>query len=110
MVGRGCDSHTGRVPGEGRWERDTWRVTRSGHEPRRRTDAIYVADPVTGAQAELHQVQPYAAQKAYRCPGCNQEIAAGTAHVVVVPLSEPAGRRHWHSPCWEHRHTRRPGR
>ena len=57
-----------------------------------------------------------AAVKTYRCPGCDQEIRPGTAHVVVWPAYTPglAERRHWHRPCWEGRLTRhargRPGR
>jgi hypothetical protein len=57
-----------------------------------------------------------AATKTYRCPGCDQEIRPGTAHVVVWPAYTPglAERRHWHSPCWQgrlHRHVRsRPSR
>jgi len=57
-----------------------------------------------------------AATKTYRCPGCDQEIRPGTAHIVVWPAYTPglAERRHWHSPCWRgrlHRHVRaRPGR
>lgn len=59
---------------------------------------------------ELRRVQPYEAVKPYLCPGCNQVIAAGIGHLVVVPVDEPDLRRHWHSPCWEHRARRRPGR
>jgi hypothetical protein len=59
---------------------------------------------------EVRRVQPYQAVKTYRCPGCNQDIAAGTGHVVVVPLETPDLRRHWHSPCWVNRARRRPGR
>ena len=59
---------------------------------------------------EVRRVQPYQAAKSYRCPGCNHEIPAGTGHVVVVPAEAPDLRRHWHSPCWEHRGRRRPGR
>ncbi len=59
---------------------------------------------------EVRRIQPYLALKPYACPGCNQEIASGTGHVVVVPLEAPDLRRHWHHPCWAHRSTRRPGR
>lgn len=56
-------------------------------------------------------VRPVAAgAKAYRCPGCDQEIAPGVGHVVAWP-AEGGGledRRHWHRPCWEHRHDRLP--
>ncbi|HET7488984.1 MAG TPA: hypothetical protein VFJ85_13725 [Acidimicrobiales bacterium] len=59
---------------------------------------------------EVRRVQPYQAVKEYLCPGCNQAIAAGTGHLVVVPLDAPDLRRHWHTPCWDNRHRRRPGR
>jgi hypothetical protein len=50
-----------------------------------------------------------AATKTYRCPGCDQEIPAGTAHVVVWPAftSGVTDRRHWHRVCWERRLQRR---
>lgn len=56
-------------------------------------------------------------EKPYRCPGCDQLIAAGTAHVVVWAsegiLGEEAAiadRRHWHSSCWQERDRRGPAR
>jgi hypothetical protein len=60
--------------------------------------------------AEVRTIQPYAATKSYRCPGCNQEIAPGVAHLVVVPLAAAEERRHWHISCFERRSGRRPGR
>jgi hypothetical protein len=48
--------------------------------------------------------------KAYRCPGCDQEIPAGTPHVVAWLADDTLGvedRRHWHTPCWQHRLRRR---
>lgn len=50
---------------------------------------------------EVRHVQPYQAEKMYRCPGCNQEIPPGTGHEVVVPVHAPEDRRHWHTPCWK---------
>ncbi len=64
----------------------------------------------TDEQLEVRRIQPYQATKAYRCPGCNQEIPVGAGHLVVVPLEAPDLRRHWHAPCWEHRSRRHPGR
>lgn len=61
----------------------------------------FVEDPLTGRLAELRRIQPYQARKEYVCPGCNQEIRAGTGHVVLVPMGEAALRRHWHNPCLE---------
>ncbi|MCU1489954.1 MAG: hypothetical protein JWM85_1359 [Acidimicrobiaceae bacterium] len=82
-----------------------------GSEPAgRRKRGNFVEDPTTGTAAELRRIQPYQATKAYRCPGCNQEIAVGTGHVVVVPLTDPTGRRHWHLGCWERRERLRPRR
>ena len=47
----------------------------------------------------------------YLCPGCNQDVAPGVGHLVVVPELAPEDRRHWHHPCWEHRDAAgRPGR
>jgi hypothetical protein len=51
-----------------------------------------------------------AAQKEYRCPGCDHEIRPGTGHVVAW-RDDPAGvdeRRHWHSGCWRSRASRGP--
>jgi hypothetical protein len=50
----------------------------------------------------VRRVPGAAATKTYRCPGCDQEITPGTAHVVAWPAHTPgpAERRHWHSPCW----------
>lgn len=62
-----------------------------------------------------YEVRPVAgawALKEYRCPGCDHEIRSGAAHVVVwrVGFGELGieDRRHWHSPCWKSRATRRP--
>ncbi len=53
-----------------------------------------------------------AATKTYRCPGCDQEIPAGVAHLVVWPADERGDltdRRHWHTGCWRARDRRAPG-
>ncbi|KAB2345979.1 ATP/GTP-binding protein [Actinomadura rudentiformis] len=51
------------------------------------------------------------AVKAYRCPGCDQEIPPGVGHLVVWPADGRGGaddRRHWHRPCWNARGRRTP--
>jgi hypothetical protein len=58
---------------------------------------------------QLRRVQPFEATKPYQCPGCNGRIEPGTGHVVAVPREAPDLRRHWHHPCWDRRHHRRPG-
>ncbi|WJZ02382.1 hypothetical protein [Corynebacterium freiburgense] len=44
-----------------------------------------------------------AAKKFYVCPGCNQNIPPGVAHIVAWPEHHADDRRHWHSPCWDRR-------
>jgi hypothetical protein len=58
----------------------------------------------------VRQVPGAAATKTYRCPGCDQELRPGTAHVVVWPADSKGAedRRHWHNACWQRR-PRRPG-
>ncbi|AEI12945.1 hypothetical protein [Cellulomonas gilvus] len=51
----------------------------------------------------------------YRCPGCDQLVPAGTAHVVAwradAWYGEPVeDRRHWHASCWDARGRRAPTR
>lgn len=55
-------------------------------------------------------VQPEAARKAYRCPGCDLAIEPGTFHLVVIPEDQPDLRRHWHHGCWHKEMRRRRGR
>jgi hypothetical protein len=64
-------------------------------------DGEWVVRPVPGA----------AAAKAYRCPGCDQELHPGVAHLVVWPAHAGVSeRRHWHTVCWQRRLQRRPSR
>jgi hypothetical protein len=52
-----------------------------------------------------------AAAKTYRCPGCDQEVPPGVAHVVAWPADGgggPQDRRHWHTGCWRARDRRTP--
>ncbi len=59
-----------------------------------------------GPRGESYTVRSVrGAEKEYRCPGCNQLIAAGTPHVVAWPNEPFLGggleeRRHWHTACW----------
>ncbi len=58
---------------------------------------------------EVRHVQPYQAEKTYRCPGCDHEIRPGEGHKVVIPHDSPEDRRHWHTGCW-HRQERSSAR
>ncbi|WP_199423441.1 hypothetical protein [Actinotalea solisilvae] len=83
-------------------ELDVERV-RGGRSTESAADGEWVVQRVSGASG-----------KAYTCPGCRQEIASGTAHVVAWATDDllgaeagVAGRRHWHASCWSHRARRR---
>jgi hypothetical protein len=65
---------------------------------------------VDGMPVGVARVQPFQSNKSYRCPGCNQLIAPGIGHIVVVPTEAADLRRHWHTPCWQSRDDRRPGK
>ncbi|GAB2652121.1 ATP/GTP-binding protein [Prescottella soli] len=61
-----------------------------------------------GERYMVRQVPGARATKTYRCPGCDQDVRPGVAHVVAWP-SDPGGaddRRHWHTGCWSGRRTR----
>jgi hypothetical protein len=71
------------------------------------------ADPVedwAGAPYAVRAVTGSRSTKAYRCPGCDQEIRPATPHLVAWPVDQPeAGdRRHWHTACWRARDRRAP--
>jgi hypothetical protein len=66
-----------------------------------------------GADGEW-SVRSVTGTKAYRCPGCQQEIGIGTVHVVAWRQDSLLGaetavsdRRHWHGGCWRTRGRRR---
>ena len=63
-----------------------------------------------GEEYVVRGVTASGASKAYRCPGCDQEIRARQPHLVVWPAYDPdaADRRHWHSACWDARERRAP--
>lgn len=82
---------------------DLGRATAGGWRTETFRGEDWVVRPVSGPRAV----------KAYRCPGCDHEIAPGVPHVVVWPFDGPAGasdgvteRRHWHTPCWTARDRR----
>lgn len=89
-----------------REEPDRELVRAIGRVPRREThpDGEWFVRPIAGG----------ASGKAYRCPGCDHEVAAGQPHVVTWPADGPFSdaaaldeRRHWHTPCWSARDRRR---
>lgn len=64
-----------------------------------------------GEEYAVRGVTAAGAAKDYRCPGCDQLVRAGQAHLVAWPAHdlEAGDRRHWHSPCWAARDRRAPG-
>jgi len=71
--------------------------------------AAYFGTQTQEAFGEIYLVRHMgsaAAKKYYVCPGCNQNIPPGVAHIVAWPRDYGRGaddRRHWHKPCWERR-------
>ncbi|MBN9644956.1 hypothetical protein JZY06_10085 [Corynebacterium sp. CCM 8862] len=54
----------------------------------------------------VRRIGSSAAAKYYVCPGCNQNIPPGVAHIVAWPKEHGhrvEDRRHWHSGCWQRR-------
>lgn len=54
----------------------------------------------------MRHIGSAAAKKFYICPGCNQNIPPGVAHIVAWPRDTGGrgdDRRHWHRHCWERR-------
>src|SRR5690554_1161130 len=93
-----------------------WR-SRPWHEEHRPLDM----DRVRGGGARLEDRSDGAwyvrdvvgSGKTYRCPGCDQLIAAQSLHVVVWaqdglfgPDAALDDRRHWHTSCWGSRRAR----
>nr|WP_081681157.1 hypothetical protein [Cellulomonas sp. URHD0024] len=69
----------------------------------------------SGADGEWTVQRVRGSDREYRCPGCEQVLAAGTAHVVAWRTDGLFGeavddRRHWHTSCWQARGRRRPPR
>jgi hypothetical protein len=66
--------------------------------------------PPAGERVEdghvVRRVAGTASARAYRCPGCDQELRPGTPHVVAWPEGGPDDRRHWHTACWDARGRR----
>jgi len=79
------------------------RLVHAGGRLEEHPDGAWRVRQVTGADAT----------KSYLCPGCRQQIAIGTPHVVAWPAEQlgafggPGDRRHWHTACWSARDRRR---
>ena len=63
-----------------------------------------------GSLWTVRRVSGARATRTYLCPGCQQEVAVGTPHVVAWPAEDSRGledRRHWHTGCWNKRNHRK---
>lgn len=64
-----------------------------------------------GQRWTVRRLTGASSERAYFCPGCEQDIVPGTPHVVAWPEEGVGGvgdRRHWHTPCWAARERRQP--
>ncbi|MDD9208252.1 hypothetical protein PU560_17550 [Georgenia sp. 10Sc9-8] len=82
-------------------------------DPERITAVTRTETGPDGLRSTVRQVRGSA--KSYICPGCQQPIAPGTAHLVAWSEDHLLGadaaladRRHWHSACWRSRGRRGP--
>ena len=79
-------------------------------ESLRSGDRAGTSRPPAGESVEdghvVRRVAGNAAGRAYRCPGCDQELDGGLPHVVAWPEGRPDDRRHWHTACWTARGRR----
>jgi hypothetical protein len=77
---------------------------RSGEQVQSWRGVEYRVRPVAGAS-------PGSVTRPYRCPGCDQLLAAGAGHLVAWPAEDldASDRRHWHTACWQARDRRAPG-
>ena len=78
------------------------RPKRRGPKPPDDDDRPFDAGIVVGTPPGWHArvITAERAEKVYKCPGCNNDIHPGTAHVVAWREGEDADRRHWHTGCW----------
>ena len=64
---------------------------------------------LAGEDFNVRDVASGQATKWYRCPGCDQEIPPGVAHIVAWPADyggRADDRRHWHRNFWGKRADR----
>ncbi|MEJ5998673.1 hypothetical protein [Corynebacterium sp. H130] len=54
-----------------------------------------------GVEFLVRQMGASRATKFYICPGCNQNIPPGIAHIVAWEPGREDDRRHWHKACWQ---------
>ena len=73
-----------------------------------RTEGLPVVESGPDGDWQVRTVSGAAADKTYRCPGCDHKITPGTPHVVAWRSGEEDFRRHWHRPCWRARDRRPP--
>ena len=71
------------------------------------TGSIAVTEEHPDGEWVVRRLAGDGSEKTYRCPGCDHEVRPGTPHVVAWRPGDEAGRRHWHTPCWNARDRRR---
>ncbi len=84
------------------------RASKHLRPPRPLDTSRHVSRQATSSGSFLvREVPKDRALKQYICPGCNNQIPVGMAHLVAWPEEPGLGfdsgveqRRHWHSHCW----------
>ena len=91
----------GRRGGDGEEDLDLTRALIAFKHTESKRDGLWNVQPLSASNAT----------KVYRCPGCQQTIPPGVAHIVAWPADgrgDLTDRRHWHSGCWKARDRRYP--
>ena len=79
---------------------------RDDEAPQRPLGSVQASQSHPDGEWHVRTITGAGATKAYRCPGCEQEIRPGVAHIVAWRADRHDGdefRRHWHTPCWNNR-------
>jgi hypothetical protein len=76
--------------------------------------ALNMSAAFGGARLDVKRGKEYLVRKTfdgasiYKCPGCNNSIAAGASSLTVIEQDHIFGeqaaideRRHWHEGCWK---------
>jgi hypothetical protein len=79
--------------------------------PLRPLGSVQIPESHPDGEWQVRTITGANALRTYRCPGCEQQIAPGLAHIVAWRADHHDGaefRRHWHTPCWRARSRRGP--
>ena len=84
------------------------RVNKPSQEDERELSGMGGVEEHDEGLYRVRRITGSSSNKPYRCPGCDQLIPTATPHIVAWPHDDIDSRRHWHTPCWTKRDSRKP--